>query len=140
MTEEKRAKHNWEDAFLDALAKTGNISKSAKAARISRKRVYELRDAAPDFAEAWNEALETAVDTLEAEAWRRAARGVRKPAGWYQGVPGGYIQEYSDTLLMFLLKGNRPEKYRDNLDITSKGDKLPVIQVVKINKPDGDSD
>ncbi len=37
--------------------------------------------------------------------------------GWYKGEPGGYVQEYSDLLLMFRLKAMRPEKYRDRVEI-----------------------
>ena len=43
-------------------------------------------------------------DALEAEARRRAVEGVRKPV-FYQGVICGWVGEYSDTLLIFLLKG-----------------------------------
>ena len=39
--------------------------------------------------------------------------GVRKPV-FYQGAICGSVREYSDTLLMFLMKGAMPEKYRDN--------------------------
>lgn len=126
MTLKKGGAKTWQDAFIDALSKTGNVSKSAKSARISRKTAYELKNESPEFNERWNEAMETAVDTLELEAWRRAARGTRKPTGWYQGIPGGYVQEYSDTLLIFLLKAHRPEKFRENIDLTSGGEKLPT--------------
>ncbi len=56
-------------------------------------------------------AKECAADLIEAEALRRAVHGTVKPTGWYKGVPGGYIREYSDILAIFLLKGLRPEKY-----------------------------
>ena len=36
-----------------------------------------------------------------------------RPAGWYKGKAGGTVREYSDLLLIFLLKGMRPEKYRE---------------------------
>ncbi len=59
---------------------------------------------------------EDAADTLEAEAYRRAVEGVEKPTGWYRGVAGGVVREYSDSLLMFLLKGIRPDKYKDRVE------------------------
>ena len=62
-------------------------------------------------------AQEVAADLLESEAFKRAAFGVRKPAGWYKGKPGGYVREYSDILAIFLLKGLRPEKYRDRVEV-----------------------
>jgi hypothetical protein len=58
----------------------------------------------------WDDAIEAGADVLEAEAWRRAVEGVERPI-----VSGGKVvttvREYSDTLLIFLLKGRRPEKY-----------------------------
>ena len=62
-------------------------------------------------------AQECAADVLEAEACRRAVEGVEKPVGWYKGEPGGYVREYSDILTIFLLKGLRPEKYRDRVEM-----------------------
>jgi hypothetical protein len=60
------------------------------------------------------------ADQLEQEARRRAHDGVRKPV--YQGGKRvGYIQEYSDTLLIFLLKGLRPEKYRERFEHSGAG-------------------
>lgn len=129
MTVEAREKRAWEDAFLKELARAGNVSAACRKARISRTIAYELRQEAADFAARWSEATETAADALEAEAWRRAVRGVRKPTGWYRGVPGGHVQEYSDTLLVLLLKANRPEKFRENVDITSGGEKVEVAFV-----------
>ncbi len=58
-----------------------------------------------------------ATDVLEGEAFKRAAFGVRKPAGWYKGKPGGYVREYSDILAIFLLKGLRPDVYKDRMEM-----------------------
>ena len=52
------------------------------------------------------------VSTGEDEAVRRAHDGVDEPV-FYQGKACGVVRKYSDTLLIFLLKGRRPEKYRD---------------------------
>jgi hypothetical protein len=62
-------------------------------------------------------AEEAAADKLEREAYRRAVHGVEKPTGWYQGEPGGFVREYSDTMAIFLLKGLRPEKYKERLEM-----------------------
>ncbi len=37
--------------------------------------------------------------------------------GWYKGVAGGTVRRYSDNLLMFLLKGARPEQYRERYEV-----------------------
>ena len=58
-----------------------------------------------------------AADSLEAEAIRRATEGTLKPTGWHKGEPGGYTREYSDILLIFLLKGMKPEKYQERVQV-----------------------
>lgn len=94
-----------------------------------------MRNTDAQFAADWDEALETAADLLEYEARRRAEQGVQrvkfdrgKPImvpvlganglvvrddnGNPEMIP--YIEhEYSDSLMMFLLKAARPEKYRE---------------------------
>jgi hypothetical protein len=54
---------------------------------------------------------EEAIGGLEDEAVRRAYEGWLKPV-FYQGRQCGAVRRYSDKLLMFLLKGWRPERYR----------------------------
>jgi hypothetical protein len=58
-----------------------------------------------------------AADSLEAEAVRRAFEGVTQPVGWHQGKPGGLVTVKSDNLLMFLLKGAYPDKYKDRMEL-----------------------
>ena len=53
---------------------------------------------------------------LEAEAWRRAHDGIEEPI-LYKGQVVTHVRKYSDLLLMFLLKGLRPEKFRDKFSM-----------------------
>ena len=46
------------------------------------------------------------------EARRRAVTGIDKPV-FFKGEVVGSITKYSDSLLMFLLKAHRPQKFRD---------------------------
>lgn len=110
-----KKRREWKKAFLAALAKSPNVSAAARKARIARAAVYEAREDEP-FAKAWDDALASAIDDAEGEMYRRAVKGTRKPV--YQGgVKVGEIQEYSDTLLIFLLKAHKPEKYRERMQI-----------------------
>jgi hypothetical protein len=59
-------------------------------------------------------AYEQAGERLEQEARRRAVEGTKKNV-YYQGEPCGVNTEYSDTLLIFLLKGAKPEKYAERV-------------------------
>jgi AcrR family transcriptional regulator len=80
------------ETFLAELRATGNISHSARCAGVDRKTVYNWRDKDAEFAEAWEDAEETAIDQLEKVARDRAI-------------------DSSDRMLEILLKAHRPEKY-----------------------------
>ena len=92
------------------LEETANTTRTCKLLGISRQTAYNARKNDPEFANDWAESIDIGYDTLEAEAVRRAFQGVEKPV-YYQGKQCGFVTEYSDTLLIFLLKGGRPEKY-----------------------------
>jgi hypothetical protein len=104
----------WERPFLVSLSLTANVKLACEAARVARSHAYARRSEDSTFAAAWDEALETACDALELEARRRALEGTSKPV-FYLGKPVGEVLEYSDRLLIFLLKAHRPEKYRTRI-------------------------
>jgi hypothetical protein len=105
----------WKERFLKAFRLTGNVRQAALAAGVERCQPYHVFDKDPEFKAAFEEAREHAADRLEQEAFRRAHDGLRKPIA----VNGKthWVREYSDTLLIFLLKASRPHKYRDNHQI-----------------------
>jgi hypothetical protein len=74
----KRRKLPWERPFLRALARTGNVSQAALCVGIVRRAAYHHRERHPDFSQAWDDALEQFADGLEAEAVRRAVKGVTR--------------------------------------------------------------
>lgn len=118
--------------FLDRLSKSPNVSAAAKAAGYSRNYFYDLRKADSDFATEWQDALDQSLDTAEGELYRRAVRGVSKPV-YYLGKEVGKVKEYSDTLLIFLLKSHKPEVYKETVrnEMTGKnGEPLPPQVVV----------
>jgi hypothetical protein len=94
------------------------VAAACRAAGVERATAYRDRD--PRFAAAWDEAAEDGTDLLELECRRRAVEGVDRPV-FYKGQQVGTVKEYSDRLLIFLLKANRPEKYRDNFDLYHPG-------------------
>ena len=113
-------KGDWKAIFLRELAICGIVGAACKKARIGRTTAYKTRDEDSEFAAAWDAALDDAADDMEHEAWRRGTKGTVKPV--YQGGKEvGRIREYSDTLLIFQLKGIRPEKYRDRADVRHSG-------------------
>ncbi len=106
--------------FLEALHNGASISSAAKSAAYGRTSIYQWRKDNPDFAFAWDEAVDCGTDLLEDEALRRAKDGVDEPR-FYEGKVCGYVRRYSDTLIIFLLKARRPEKYRDRLVAQHQG-------------------
>lgn len=98
--------------FLEVLAATANVTRASKAIRVSRNALYEHRRADEQFAKAWDDAIDLGTDALEDEAVRRAHDGVLKPV-YQQGRKVGTVREFSDTLLMFMLKARRPETFKD---------------------------
>jgi hypothetical protein len=137
----------WRSVFLTALAACGNVSLAARAACVNRDTAYEHRRRDFDFAARWADAIEEASDALEAEARRRAVDGVNEPVVYQGELMGVWVgtdgkpatkdaegarfipltlKKYSDVLLIFLLKGNRPDKYRERIGIGGDQDAPPV--------------
>jgi hypothetical protein len=110
----------WQNVFLRELARTGVVAAACKKAKVERSTAYNRRKLDPQFAGAWDEALEVATEMLEAEAHRRAAIGVLEPV-YQQAMRVGQVRKYSDTLLIFLLKAHKPAKYRDNYRVEHVG-------------------
>lgn len=94
-----------------AYRETGSIAAAARSAGVHRtQHYYWLQD--PDYAKAFKATEEEAGQVIEDEAVRRAVEGVLKPV-YYQGEVVGRIREYSDTLLLALLRRFRPDMYRE---------------------------
>ena len=108
------------DAFLAAYAELGNVTAAAKAAGCSRESHYLWMKEDKDYPDRFSAAHAEACDALESEARRRAVKGTRKPV-FHKGVRCGTVREYSDTLLIFLMKGAMPEKYRERLEHSGPG-------------------
>jgi hypothetical protein len=106
------------DMFLAQLRLSGHVTNSAQAvgyADATYLRKLRAKDA--DFAQEWEEAMVAAVeDILEPEAMRRAVNGVQEPV-FHKGDVVGYKTRYSDQLMMFLLKGGKPDKYGNNVKV-----------------------
>ena len=111
-----------QEQFLKLLAETANVAESADLVGIDRSTAYLQRKKNPEFAADWDDAIETAVEAMEAEAYRRAVKGTNKPV-FHKGEECGVIKEYSDTLLIFLLKAHRPQKYIEKLQIAGDPEK-----------------
>jgi hypothetical protein len=84
----------WQQKFLRALKEEPNVKRACSAARVSRQTAYRHREENAEFAALWADALNAAVDELEATAFKLAKEG-------------------DSSLLTFLLRCHRPETYRE---------------------------
>jgi hypothetical protein len=106
--------------YCEQLRRHGNKTRAAAACGVSTTTVLTHRKADPTFDEEVAEAMDAYLDGLEEEAARRARDGVPEPV-FYKGVECGEVQRYSDSLLMFLLKGRRREVYGDKSQVELTG-------------------
>ncbi len=103
----KRAK------FVEIMRSGRSIRAACDAVGVARQTFHSWKDRHPEFDEAVRQAFEDGTDRLEDEAFRRAHDGNERPV--YQGGElVGTVTDYSDTLMTFMLRGRRPERYREN--------------------------
>lgn len=90
--------------FIKYLAQYGTVAHACKCAKVSRETMRRHRSIDPEFAEKWLDAVDDAADTLEESLFDRAID--------------------RDTIAaIFLLKGMRPNKYRERQQITTVEEK-----------------
>ncbi len=98
-------------AIVELLGEIPNITVVAKTMGMSPTTIRNHMKSDEDFDNQVRDAMECGYDLMEEEARRRAVDGVEKPV-YYKGkkVEGG-VREYSDQLLMFILKAYRPKRF-----------------------------
>lgn len=92
----------WRPIFLKELERTSNVSKAAKRAGVHRVSAYNARSESPEFAQAWDDALDVGVNAVEETAFKRAKAG-------------------SDALIQFILKTRRRAIYGDKSTVQVGG-------------------
>ena len=136
-----KIEHQKKRAHLLAYSETFNLLEAARLVPMSRTNHYMWLESDPDYAAAFKEAGKVGADALEAALIRRAKTGVRRYK-FHQGKPiwvdcskehpdavnlgtdeephwcyHYYENDFSDTVGMFLLKGAKPEKYRERYEV-----------------------
>lgn len=102
-SDNRTPKKDWKPEFLEALRGTATVTEACRQAGIGRSAAYSARQKDEPFAVAWADVEEESTETLEKVAAQRAVDG-------------------SDTLMIFLLKSRRPQKYRENVKIEHGGE------------------
>ena len=114
--------------FLAAFRRIGNITLAAQAANIDRILHYRWMREDPNYPQMFADAQDEAVEVLEAEAVRRGVYGWEEEVTWQGHISYHYqrnpktgknekvpvtVRRYDGALLQFLLRGARPQKYRE---------------------------
>jgi len=121
--------------FLGSLTRHASVIEAVASQRWYSRSWFDIeRGKDPAFDADWTEAIETAVDKLRLEAWRRGAEGVDEPVT-YQGEYSytthpttgepekTVVRKYSDGLLKLLLKRYDPAfRERTGVDLTASVD------------------
>lgn len=118
--------------FLEEYINYANIMETCNAVGMIRRTFYQWLEGDEEFGAKFKKAEKMALGVLEDEAHRRAVTGVDKPV--YQGgVLVGHVKEYSDPLLILLLKARAPHKYKDRFagELTGANGQ-PLLEHLKI--------
>ena len=138
--------------YLEMFREFGNHRVCSKFTGIARSTVREWRKSDPDFAIALDDAWQDAVDAAELEAWRRAVHGTLEETVTEKQTSEGdheltvkRTRHYSDSLLQFILRGGKPERYRERHEISGPdGGPMEIAhvewKVVKPNKGEGEEE
>lgn len=103
--------------FLECfVASGGRILTAARWAKLHRNSHYNWIKEDPTYKARFQDAEARAARTLQDEAIRRAHEGVRR-AVRYKGKVVCYEREYSDTLMLALLKAKIPDEFSERKDV-----------------------
>lgn len=116
--------------FLLALAETGELRRACMSVDVPVWLIFQWRKKDAQFGEDWAAALEAGKTILEAEAYRRAIEGTRKPL-FYQGQP---IYQYR-TLVDEFGRPMLDEQGRDIREVIRDENGQPV-QAAEVNYSD----
>ena len=146
--------YDWKPAFLAALRDMPVVRHACEVVGINRSTAYDARNAHEDFAQAWDEAMETGIDKAEQAAFRRGVEGWHEPVidkgrlayAYKRNADGSYepvlddkgqpvpltVRKHSNSLLQFVLKGRRRGTYGDKTELTgANGGPVAVVDDTK---------
>ena len=113
---------------LEEFRRVGRVDLACAAAGCPRTAHYRWLHDLPEYAAQFEKAREEVVGLLEDEAVRRASKGTMKPVSI--GGKMVMVTEFSDQLLMFLLKCRKPSVFGDSSKVSMSGPDGGPIPVV----------
>ena len=120
-------------AFIAALAATGIVTQAARSIGASLEALYSLRNrkGAEGFAGAWEAALDRGMARLEDCALERAIRGEERVIVSKHGEVIARWTRYDTSLITFLLRQRRSERYAASLHFPNLRPGNPVYDRLK---------
>lgn len=119
--------------FLTAFSVHGNLRRSetdSGVSRVSHQRwMNETGPEGEKYRAAHADAKVRSCEYLEGVAWDRATEGI-KVQKWHNGKVVGHDVVKSDLLLIFMMKGAMPNKYRDLIDPTKRDGAITLEDLV----------
>lgn len=112
------------NAVLARIARNESTVNAIRAEGISPSCFYDNVSKKPEFLDALQKVQidrdakfkQQTIETLEQTALSRAVDGWDEPV-FYEGKLCGTKRKFSDSLLMFMLKGLKPDVYKDGANI-----------------------
>lgn len=114
--------------FLAAFKLSGIIQHGCSEAGVSRATVRKWLEKDEKFRQKFLDAQEGAADVVEAELWKRAVVGEEEDVFNRHGEVIGTRRKKSDILLMFLMKGMRPQKYKERMESSETNERVKQIE------------
>jgi len=131
MSEITTKTHAKKGAWLAAYATLGTVRGASEATGIAPSTHYDWLRKDPEYPARFAEAQAASAAVLEEEARRRATEGWEEPV-FHMGEQCGTKRRYSDTLLIFLMKGNQPAKFGDRIEQTHKGNADSPVHIYQL--------
>lgn len=104
---------------IEEFRRTGRVDLACASAGCDRDAHYRWMKQYPEYAAEFEKAREQVAGLLEDEATRRAHHGTMKPVSI--GGKMVMVTEFSDQLLMFLLKCRKPGVFGDRQAVEHSG-------------------
>ena len=126
---------NWKPKFCEILEQRYSVSAACDALGISRSAAYRHRREDTKFAADWDQAWNRIIDKLEQVTLDRAINGWKEEV-YQSGELVGYKRRFSNALMIFMLKCNRGEKFKETGEMRLTGADGEAIKMYKIVSPD----
>ena len=123
---------SWHTKFVKLLGTNANVRAACSGCGVGRTTAHEHYHRFPDFAAAWDEAIESGLDNLFTVAMDHAANGTRRPI-YHQGKCVGHATEHDHRLLEWILSRKRPNEFGDRkrIDLSAQVNRMTEEEEVQ---------